>query len=136
MIAGRQFSISSLIFPTFSVHKHWKLLFQAIFSVCIESKPGKQKNGFSSEQKADFFALQNNKDNDPCKQNFGQISLWKWSRLVMSNSLQPRGLKPTRLLCPWDSPGKNTGVGCHFLLQGIFPTQGLNPGLPHCKQML
>ena len=41
-----------------------------------------------------------------------------------------------RLLCPWDSPGKNTGVGCHFLLQGIFPTQGLNPGLPICRQML
>ena len=32
--------------------------------------------------------------------------------------------------------GKNTGVGCHFLLQEIFPTQGLNPGLPHCRQML
>ena len=44
----------------------------------------------------------------------------------MSNSVQPRGLQPTRLLCPWDSPGKNTGVGCHFLLQGIFPTQGSN----------
>ena len=37
---------------------------------------------------------------------------------------------------PWDSPGQNTGVGCHFLLQGIFPTQGLNPGLPPCRQML
>ena len=36
---------------------------------------------------------------------------------------------PTRLLCPRDSPGKNTGVGCHALLQGIFPTQGLNPRL-------
>ena len=35
-----------------------------------------------------------------------------------------------------DSPGKNTGVGCHFLLQGIFPTQGSNPGLPHCRQIL
>ena len=35
----------------------------------------------------------------------------------------------TRLLCPWNSPGKNTGVGCHALLQGIFPTQGLNLGL-------
>ena len=34
-----------------------------------------------------------------------------------------------QLLCPWDSPGKNTGVGCHALLQGIFPTQGLNPYL-------
>ena len=38
--------------------------------------------------------------------------------------------------CPWDFPGKNTGVGCHFLLQEIFPTQGLNPGLLHFKQML
>ena len=37
---------------------------------------------------------------------------------------------------PWDSPGKNTGVGCHFLLQGIFPTQGLNLGLLHCRQTL
>ena len=36
----------------------------------------------------------------------------------------------TRVLCPWDRPGKTTGVGCHFLLQGIFLTQGLNPGLP------
>ena len=40
-------------------------------------------------------------------------------------SLQPYGLKPTRLLCPWDFPGKNTGVGCHFLLQRIIWTQGL-----------
>jgi len=41
-----------------------------------------------------------------------------------------------RLLHPWDFPGKKTGVGCHFLLQGIFPTQGSNPGLLHCRQML
>ena len=43
---------------------------------------------------------------------------------------------PTKLLRPWDFPGKNTGVGCHFLLQGIFPTQGSNPGLLHCRQTL
>ena len=42
----------------------------------------------------------------------------------------------TRLLRPWDFPGKSTRVGCHVLLQGIFPTQGLNPGLLHCRQML
>ena len=42
----------------------------------------------------------------------------------------------TRLLCPWDFLGKNTGVGCHFLLQGIFPTQGSKPGLPPCRQTL
>ena len=46
------------------------------------------------------------------------------------------GLQPTRLLCPWDFPGKDTGVLCHFLLQGIFLTQGSNPGLLHCRQFL
>ena len=40
------------------------------------------------------------------------------------------------LLCPWDSPGKNTGVGCHSLLQGILPTQGLYSGLSDCRQIL
>ena len=43
---------------------------------------------------------------------------------VISYSLQLHGLQPTRLLCPWDFPGVNTGVGCHFLVQGIFLTQG------------
>ena len=46
-------------------------------------------------------------------------------------TLRPHGL--ARLLCPWDSPGKNTGVGCHFLLQGMFPTQGTNLVLLHVK---
>ena len=56
------------------------------------------------------------------------------SHSVMSDSLQSHG--PVRLLCPRNSPGKNTGVGCHALLQGFFPTQGLNPGPPHCRQTL
>ena len=47
------------------------------------------------------------------------------SRSVVSDSLRPHGLQPARVLCPWDSPGKNPGVGCNFLLQGIFPTQDL-----------
>ena len=42
---------------------------------------------------------------------------WKWSRSVMSGSQQPHGLQPTRLLHPWDVPGKSTGVGCHCLLR-------------------
>ena len=51
-------------------------------------------------------------------------------------TLQPCGLYPAKLLCPWNSPGKNTGVGCHFPFQGIFPTQGLNLGLLHfCRQI-
>ena len=44
-------------------------------------------------------------------------------------TLRPCGLQPTGFLCPWDFPGKNTAVGCHFRLQGIFPTQGSNPHL-------
>ena len=42
---------------------------------------------------------------------------------VVSDSLRPHGLRPTGLLCPWNFPGKNTGVGCHVLLQGIFLTR-------------
>ena len=53
------------------------------------------------------------------------------SHLVVSNSLQLHGLQPTKFLCSLDSPGKNTGVGCHALLQGIFPTQGSIPRLLH-----
>ena len=50
----------------------------------------------------------------------------QFSLSVVSDSLPPHRLWPTRLLCPWSFPSKDTGMGCHFLLQGIFPTQGLN----------
>ena len=53
------------------------------------------------------------------------------SHSVLSDSLRPRGL-----YSPWNSPGQNTGVGSLSLLQGIFPTQGSNPGLPRCRQIL
>ena len=52
---------------------------------------------------------------------------WSKSYSVVSDSLQPHGLY---------SPGQNTGVGSLSLLQGIFPTQGYNPGLPHCRRIL
>ena len=55
---------------------------------------------------------------------------------IVSESYQPHKLQPTRLLCPWHSPGKNTGVRSHSLLQGIFLTQESNPGLLHCRQIL
>ena len=58
------------------------------------------------------------------------------SHLAVSDSLGPHGLQPTRLLCPQDSPGKNTGVGCHALHQDIFPTQELDPDLQHCRLIL
>ena len=56
---------------------------------------------------------------------------WSGSHSVVSNSLQPH-----ELYSPWDSPGQNTGVSSLSLLQGIFPTQGSNPGLPCCRQIL
>ena len=52
------------------------------------------------------------------------------SRSIVFNSLRPHGL-----YIPWNSLGQNTEVGSFSLLQGIFPTQGLNPGLPHCRQI-
>ena len=61
------------------------------------------------------------------------------SHSVVSDSLRSHRLQFARLLCPWDFPGKNTGMGCHFLCQGIFPTQGLNLHLLcllHCRQIL
>ena len=48
----------------------------------------------------------------------------------MSDALRPYGLGPARLLCPWDSPGKKTGVGCHALLQGDLPNPGIEPMSP------
>ena len=50
---------------------------------------------------------------------------------VISDSLRPHGLQPSRPCCPWNLLGKNPGVDCHFLLQGIFLTQGSNPHLLH-----
>ena len=55
---------------------------------------------------------------------------------VVSNSLQLHSLQPARLLCPWNSPGKNTGMGSHSLFQGFFWTQRSNPGLLHCRWIL
>ena len=70
---------------------------------------------------------------DLCQRVFCLCFPLNWSHSVMSDSLQPHGLYPTWLLHPWDSPGSNTRMGCHFLLQGIFPTQESNLGLPHCR---
>ena len=70
----------------------------------------------------------------------GPVSLeWKYESVnhsVVSNSLWPHGLWPARPICPWDSPGKNTGAGRHALLRGSSPTQGLSPGLLHYRCIL
>ena len=54
---------------------------------------------------------------------------------VVPDSLRPHGMQPTCVLCPWDSPGKDTGIGYYFFLQGISLTQGSNPGPLHCRQI-
>ena len=64
------------------------------------------------------------------KVSMGEVGeLLLFGRSVVSNSVETPWMESARVLCPWDVPGKNTGVGCHFLLQGIFLTQGLNPRL-------
>ena len=73
----------------------------------------------------------------------GQVESIKWRLKVLKMlvaqscpTLQPHGLQPPRLLCPWNSVVKNTGVGCHALLQGIFLTQRSNPRFMHYRQIL
>ena len=72
-----------------------------------------------------FFSFSATRHWDPQKTSESE------SRSVVSDSLQPHGR-----YSPQNSPGQNTGVGSRSLLQGIFPTQGSNPGLPHCRQIL
>ena len=59
-----------------------------------------------------------------------------WKKKSESPSVMSDSLRPYWLYSPWNSLGQNTGVDSLFLLQGIFPTQGLNPGLPHCRWIL
>ena len=59
-----------------------------------------------------------------------------WKSESESHSVVSDSLRPHRLYSPWNSPGQNIGVGSLSLLQGIFPAQGLNPGLPHCRWIL
>ena len=55
---------------------------------------------------------------------------------VVSDALQPCGLWPARLLCPWDPPDKNTGVGCRVIIQGNLPNPGAEPGLLQMDSLL
>ena len=103
--------------PASSLHGIWQVAWIGCWSVgqCISKGSPKKQNQQTVYIQGGRFILKN-------------CVLYSVTS-VMSNSLQPYGLQPTRLLCPWDSPGKTTGVGCHALLWGIFPTQGLNPHL-------
>ena len=85
------------------------------------------------------WSSKRNKAKSHCLKSAGGLENYETSKGVkvlvaqFCPTLWPHGLQPTRLLCSWDVPGKDNGVGCHFLLQGIFPTQRSNLGLPHCR---
>ena len=98
-----------------------------------------------SGKKASFAKTQPTATPDPLA--FSTPVLTQWSYHSNSREVCMRGAQSClilsnpwsivhRLLCPWNSQGKNNGVGSHCLLQGIFPTQESSPGLPHCGQIL
>ena len=64
------------------------------------------------------------------------LNIMVHSGILMKRMPFMEPIQPARLLCPWDSPGKNTGEGCHFFLQGVFLTQGWNPRLLLGSQIL
>ena len=103
----------------------------AVFSVNIKNN---HKYQYQMKHQNDYFP--GNSYESVRTQEVSIFFACMLSHSVESDSLQPYGLQPARLLCPWNSLGKNTGLGSHSLLQGIFPTQGLNPGLLHCRQIL
>ena len=95
-------------------------------------KPG-QSQGCCSEEEA--------KNTSPYPADTGRIERKQWRCVCLVVQLcltlcDRRDCSPPGSSIHRDSPGKSTGVGCHALLQGIFPTQGLNPGLPHCRWIL
>ena len=84
------------------------------------------------------FKLKKNNRGNP-QDTTSHLLGWLWkkvSRSVLSDSLRPQECSPPGSSVHGDSLGQNIGIGCHFLLQGIFPTQGSNPGLLHCKRIL
>ena len=117
-----------------TLHKNLKCIFiHTLISTLLPTQAPNSKNiinipqvrvlGYKPKQLRDNLLL--------CTNTYGLLLLLLFSCSIVSDSLQSHGLQPARLFCPWDLPGKNTGVGCHFLLQGVFLTQGSNPCLPH-----
>ena len=99
----------------------------------------KQKNKIvSKEIQQDHVDVLHSENGKPyvSMKKLQKMDLCPLSHLVMTDPLSLHGLLPTRLLCPWNSPGKNTTVGCHSLLHSTFPSQGSNLGLLHCRQIL
>ena len=90
-----------------------------LYNLTDSSPPGSPSLGFSRQEH--WSGL-------PFPSPMHESEKWKWSRSVVSDSSWPHGLQPTRLLCPWDLPGKRTGVGCHLLGGSITPQISAHEG--------
>ena len=101
---------------------------------------GVVSRNFSGEVKLELISRPSPKKRNAKKQNLNLKEEHACMRVTLSPSCltlcHPMHCSPARLLCPWYSPGKNTALGCRALLQGIFPTQGSNLHLLHCRQIL
>ena len=100
-----------------------------------EYNGNKRHKGISFQMSSPSPLLCNCYQSSPWRSRSFTPSVWV-SHSVMSHSLRPHGLWLTRLIYPWGSPDKNTGVSCQALLQGTFPTQGWSLGLVHSRQIL
>ena len=96
----------------------WKLFYHCCCIASVVSDSVRPHRGQPTKAPPSLgFSMQEHWSSLPFPSPMHQREKWKWSRSVVSDSQWPHGLQPTRLPHPWDSPGKNTGVGCHFLLQ-------------------
>ena len=121
------FLIGSAIMLCFPSIFHYTLHRQQFYSYCWENTVQERGNLFRFWSKADRRELEKLR------------ILARWQVCLserVSCSVMFNSLWPSRLLHPWDFPGKNTEMHCHFLLQGIFMIQGSNLGLLHCRQTL
>ena len=107
------------------------------FSSCLQSFPAS-----GSFPRSQFFTSGGQSIGTSVSISVLPVNTQDWNQcmcIIVSNSLRPHALWPTGILCPWESSSKNKGVGCYFLPQGIFPTQGSNLSLLcllHCRQIL
>ena len=129
-------SLPSLFYPSFPVDPTFLLttssclfLSPFLFSPAqVFSLPGTlQSSSFSHQQ----TGLKRERSSQPLHNCQDVLESESESRSAVSDFFRPHGIYN-----PWNTPGQNTGVGSLSLLQGIFPMQGLNPGLPHCRQIL
>ena len=130
----RRMTCQTVLFPGPFLHKCRFLQFSGPALFHPVSWPIQGRDNFSTHKSTESFCRHSQVTVPEMSPRYPQMKSFSVAQL--SNSMQPHGLYPSRLLYPWDFLGKNTGVGRHFLLQGIFLTQGLKPCLMHCKQVL